>query len=119
MTGMNMNSCNVLNAALSLGFLCSSLVLYDGYAFYFPFIILTHSLMSCHSIEEHRDSVNVVHLTQFDASAFTSPHVLPSCPISSYTVLFHVVLGRPLLRAPCGFQSSACLSVVSFDFLSV
>jgi hypothetical protein len=79
----------------------------------------THSLMSCHSIEEHRASVNVFHLTRFDASAFTSPHVLLWCPISSYTVLFHVVSGRPLLRVPCGCQSSACFSMVSSHFLSL
>jgi hypothetical protein len=63
------------------------------------------SLMSWHSIEEHGASVNVFHLTRFDDSAVTSPHVLPWCPISSYTVLFHCVLGRRLLRASCGFQT--------------
>jgi hypothetical protein len=32
----------------------------------------THSLMSCHSIEKHRASVNVFHLTRFDPRAVTS-----------------------------------------------
>jgi hypothetical protein len=70
--------------------------------------------MSCHSVEE-----NVFHLTRFDDSAFTSPHVLPWCPISSHAIFFRVVLSRPLLHAPCGFQSIACLSMESSDFLSV
>jgi hypothetical protein len=55
----------------------------------------------------------------FCAKAPTSFQVFPIFPISSSTVLLHVLLDPPLLRRPWGFQLRTCLSIACGSFLKV
>ena len=72
-----------------------------------------------YSTGEHSASTNSRHRIRFWASAFTSVQVFLSLLASSTTVLFHVVFGRPLLRVPCGFQSSAVFAISPTGLLMV
>ena len=71
------------------------------------------------SLRGHRVSTKRCHLILFLAILLTLPQLNPFSSASLRTDLLHVCLGLPLLLFPCGFQSRASLSMVSFPFLSV
>ena len=68
---------------------------------------------------EHRASTKSFQRARFLARLFNSPKDLPDSCISFSRERFHVSLGLPRLRLPCGFQLTACLHISSGDLRKV